>query len=379
MCWLHHENFLPKYINNARVLVWGYNASFSTLVSDKKPSKDRIHHHAQTLVAQLYADRKVGRDGGVNDSPASCLTDMYTLPNTAQLERRVDKPIVFLCHSLGGIIVKRVSRSRRTVLGQRASSFSYQHPRQALSYSTSRTSAKIAHIHSISTCTYGILFFGTPHHGSSKARLLGTLQKLGSIALPQKLSGGHFESDLVSALEEESETLQNVTDYFVPLMKNFQIYFFWEQEKTDLVYTKDYIVDQESAAPSFDDTERSGIAADHSGMVKFDSNTSQGFRSVVAALDRYCEDAATVIRRRWDNAMQTQAEERRREAVEMFGSIPAMNEIASTSQLPRSAPAPSFQGRIEGELQTSGVNSLGNPERQRYGILDEREIVNQKP
>ena len=185
-------------------------------------------------------------------------------------------------------------------------------PTQALSYSNSRSSDRISHIRSIFTCTYGILFFGTPHHGSSNAKLLGTMLKLCSKVLPKQIA--QFESSLVSALKEESETLQNITDYFVPLMKNFCIYFFWEEERTNLGHTKDYIVDKESAAPTFDDTERSGIAADHSGMVKFEDKTSQGFRQVVAALDRYCDDAPSAIKCRWANSMELLAEARRREA-----------------------------------------------------------------
>ncbi|KAF2177491.1 hypothetical protein K469DRAFT_732439 [Zopfia rhizophila CBS 207.26] len=255
VCWLHHPDFLPKYIRNARVLAWGYNGSISALTGDK-PSKDRIHHHAQTL-----------------------------------LERRVDEPIIFICHSLGGIIVKRT-----------------------LSYSNTRNSDKIAHIHTIFTCTYGILFFGTPHHGSPKAHLLRTLQKLASIAVPQRI--GQFESDLVSALEEGSETLQNITDYFVPLMKNFCIYYFWESESADLKYTKERIVSQESAAPIVDATERTGIQADHSGMVKFGEKDSSDFKVVAATLDKYCGEAPDMIRHRWAETMQSLAEQRRREAME---------------------------------------------------------------
>ena len=48
-------------------------------------------------------------------------------------------------------------------------------------------------------------------------------------------------SQLLDALKEGSETLQNITDMFVPLMKQFNIFFFWEQEKTDLGYTQDYV------------------------------------------------------------------------------------------------------------------------------------------
>jgi len=46
---------------------------------------------------------------------------------------------------------------------------------------------------------------------------------------------------LVDALLEGSEVLQNITDMFVPLMKNFRVYFFWEQEKTNLGATLAYV------------------------------------------------------------------------------------------------------------------------------------------
>ncbi|KAF2100840.1 hypothetical protein NA57DRAFT_65198 [Rhizodiscina lignyota] len=269
VCWLHHPDFLPRYITNARVLVWGYNASISSF-KGRMPSSDRIHHHAQTLVAQLCADRR--------------------------LERRQDKPIIFLCHSLGGIIVKR-----------------------ALAYSSSRQSARLENLHSIFTCTYGILFFGTPHRGTSKAQQLAMLQKIASAAVPKLV--GQFDSNLVKALESESETLQNITDHFIPLMKHFSIFFFWEQRKTELGYKKDYVVEKESAAPDFDDTERSGLDADHAGMCQFEDHTSQNFRLVIAALDKYCEEAPEIIGKRWQNSTQALGEQRRREAMDKLRQI----------------------------------------------------------
>lgn len=99
---------------------------------------------------------------------------------------------------------------------------------QAISYSASRKGPRSAHIQSIYTSTYGILFFGTPHHGSSKARLLGNLQRIAQLAIPKKAAD--FETGLVNALEEQSEILQNITDQFTPLMNEFRIYFFWEEE-----------------------------------------------------------------------------------------------------------------------------------------------------
>ena len=49
------------------------------------------------------------------------------------------------------------------------------------------------------------------------------------------------ESQLADALHEGSEVLQNITDMFAPLMKNFRVYFFWEQEKTNLGSTLAYV------------------------------------------------------------------------------------------------------------------------------------------
>lgn len=57
ICWLNHPDFLPKYIQNARVLAWGYNANVSSIIGPT--SSNRILQHAQSLVHQLEADRDV--------------------------------------------------------------------------------------------------------------------------------------------------------------------------------------------------------------------------------------------------------------------------------------------------------------------------------
>lgn len=84
-----------------------------------------------------------------------------------------------------------------------------------------------------------MLSLGTPHQGSDKAKLASTGRKMIDAMVPSKV----FDTDgqLLEALKEGSETLQNVTDMFAPLMKNFRIYFFWEQEKTDFGTTRKYV------------------------------------------------------------------------------------------------------------------------------------------
>jgi len=54
--------------------------------------------------------------------------------------------------------------------------------------------------------------------------------KLGRRLLDAMVPSKVWDTDgqLVDALKEGSETLQNITDQFTPLMKRFHIYFFWE-------------------------------------------------------------------------------------------------------------------------------------------------------
>ena len=178
---------------------------------------------------------------------------------------------------------------------------------------------RLTHIHSIYVCTFAILFFGTPHQGSSKANILGSLQKIASLAIPR--AAIDLESGLVNALEKESEVLQNITDQFAPLMSNFRVFFFWEQEKTDFKYKRDYIVTEASAAPIIDNTERCGIAADHQRMAKFDNPSDQGFRTAIAALRRYAREAPSVIQRRYQRAVSVRRDDRMIEAAELLETI----------------------------------------------------------
>lgn len=141
---------------------------------------------------------------------------------------------------------------------------------------------------------------------------------MASLTIPK--AALEFQSGLVNALEKESETLQNITDQFAPLMPTFRIFFFWEQEKTDLKYKRDYIVDETSAAPILDNTERCGIAADHQRMCKFQSPNDQGYRTAMAALRRYAREASNVIQRRYQRATNLYRDEKLVEAAELLGA-----------------------------------------------------------
>lgn len=72
----------------------------------------------------------------------------------------------------------------------------------------------------------------------------------------------------------------------------------------DLKGTRQFIVDEESAAPTINGVERMGIEADHSGICKFDSENSPGYESVFDAIQRYADNGPPIIAQRWVEEME---------------------------------------------------------------------------
>lgn len=261
--WL--RDLLPEPLNIARVLTFGYDARATSFYGDG--SADRIQQHAQTLVADIQADRS--------------------------LEDCVERPIIFICHGLGGIVVKK-----------------------ALGYSSTRTSNHVEHLHSIFVSTYAVLFFGTPHHGTDKGAWLALAEHNNGLAQGRASN----DSQLLSAIGKDSETLQAITDHFTTIMKQFRIFFFWEEVEMDLCNQKGYVVDETSAAPIIDNTERAGIYANHAEMVRFSDRQTSSYRTVVEALVRYCRHAPSTISRRWQQSKEALARARSNEAFELVGT-----------------------------------------------------------
>jgi hypothetical protein len=267
--WL--RDLLLAKLPEARILTYGYKAD--AVVSHGEGSADRILPHALTLVAELHAHR--------------------------QLTNTTSRPIIFLCHGLGGICVKR-----------------------ALAYSNTSTTKQVQHRRSIFTATYGIMFFGTPHNGMSEAAL-----HFGTSLMPTE---GAL-SQISSVLIKNSATLRDISDQFAPLTKRFAIYLFWEQVETRTMDTKLYIVSQDSADPGWESADRAGIDADHSQMCKFTDENDDGFKLVLSACRRYIERAPRVIRARWNEDRELLAREHKQEAAELIRHDSSMSISRSQS------------------------------------------------
>ncbi|KAL9008964.1 MAG: hypothetical protein Q9173_005966 [Seirophora scorigena] len=290
----------------ARVLVYGYDANVTSFTDGV--SKDKIHNHAETLVADVYANRKRRKAG--------------------------ERPIIWVAHSLGGLVVKR-----------------------ALIHSSEIRGVKIEHLRSVFVSTYGILFLGTPHHGSDVAQWGNRLEWICSVVLPKRVVD--TQPQLIDALKTNNETLQNIDRQFAQLMTRFHIYFFHEGKPTNLKGTLRFIVDETSAAPTAPDVERAVIEADHSRMCKFESESAPGFERVVVGIAGYAEEAPATIAQRWETEKKERSTAIQAEAAELYSSMTLpfagthglIFSAASVKTTPQSDSSSNFEGSSLGRQQ----------------------------
>ncbi|KAL8705747.1 MAG: hypothetical protein Q9201_001142 [Fulgogasparrea decipioides] len=302
----------------ARILVYGYDADVTSFTDGA--SKDKIHNHAEHLVAELVANRRI--------------------------RKVLERPIVWVAHSLGGLVVKR-----------------------ALIHSSEIRGVKTEHLRSIFVSTYAILFLGTPHHGSDIAQWGNRLEWICSVMLPKKVVD--TQPQLVDALKTNNETLQNIDRQFIQIMSYFNIYFFHEGKPTNLKGTLKFIVDETSASPTVQDVERAVIQADHSHMCKFEDENAPGFDLVAEGIQRYAEKAPAKIRRVWER-------EKKERLTAKQGDIEERQaELTSDSVKPT---PPSHTSSFEGSILGRQPKALPSAESQanfdeRYTLED---ITNEK-
>ncbi|KPM37580.1 hypothetical protein AK830_g8999 [Neonectria ditissima] len=240
----------------ANIMVYGYNADVYSKRNDQSASDNFIQQHAQTLVTNLTLYRRS--------------------------EGTFKNPIIWVCHSLGGILVKR-----------------------ALLYSNDLRAAHHEDHRSIYVSTFGLIFLGTPHTGSDGATWGIMLQAMSDAIIPRKF----FESEsvLLRTLKKDNETLANINSHFLDIYQRFHIHMAHENHKTDVKGTKVLIVDANSASPQLPGVTYYGIEATHTGMCKFDGPSAPGYRNISTDIRQWVVDAPAVVQVRWE----VEEEERR--------------------------------------------------------------------
>ncbi|KAK4139467.1 uncharacterized protein C8A04DRAFT_33066 [Dichotomopilus funicola] len=242
--WL--RDFLPQDLRVGRVLVYGYDAPASALFAEDAP--ETIQRMAESFVQELRADR--------------------------HLAGTLRRPIVFICHGFGGVLVKK-----------------------SLVYASTRTAPKVTHLWDRYVSTFAIVFL------SKSAR-----HQVGALF---RIAGDKADLQMPRLVDSD----------FAPLVNQFHLFFFWEELPTRLGPRSALLVDHKSAAPKLDNTETAGIHATHADMCKFASKSTSDYRTVLAALAMYCEKAPSIIARRWRRAEVALKQLRMGEAEEMGGGF----------------------------------------------------------
>ncbi|KUJ07385.1 uncharacterized protein LY89DRAFT_365096 [Mollisia scopiformis] len=226
------QSLLPSKIPNARVLTFGYDA----YVADWRGmvSQNRIGNHSMNLLTSIATFRE---DDDTND-----------------------RPIIFICHSLGGLVCE-----------------------DALSAAARRPER---HLRAIIDCTCGILFLGTPHHGSGLAKWAGMLAVMIGI-LKQT------NPQILAVFEKESEVLARVQDEFHTMVRSrnqerlqpIEITCFFEEIPLPGVGV---VVPKDSAIlPGYIPI---GIHSNHMDMTKFEREDEPGFIAITGELRRWIKE-----------------------------------------------------------------------------------------
>ncbi|KAF1952737.1 TPR-like protein [Byssothecium circinans] len=293
--WL--RDLLPQDLPNARIISWGYDANTHRRSG---VSCQYLFDHARTLVSDLCLERQV-----------------------TQTSRR---PIIFVAHSLGGIIVK-----------------------SALIHSDAARRGALEEHRSIKLSTYGVMFMGTPHQGGSGVALGRLMVNVASVFVAA-------DDRLLQHLERDSEWLQQQLGQYGPISSDFVTKFAFEEYATPTVLGQSFMVVPRASAvvPGVADGESIVIHADHINMVKFGSKSDPGYKTVSGHLRVMAANAGDAIGRRWDT-------EGRVDAVRSNGPIESFTVKFS---VPEVSPVEHFVSRdeeldrIHKELQHGGSRKI---------------------
>ncbi|THW77844.1 hypothetical protein D6D18_09847, partial [Aureobasidium pullulans] len=210
------EEYLAADIPQACVWTYGYNADVIGGLFEAS-SKNSISHH--------------GRDLSV------------------RLEREIDneKPLVFVVHSLGGIILKDAIRRSKIVRDR----------------------------------TRSIVFLGTPHRGSTYAGWGQIASNLARLALQDS------NKRLLESLEVNNEVLDNINDEFktIAFERALKIHSFQESRGiTGMKGLKGKVVDDFSSKLELPLETVESIDANHMQMARYSSRDDEGYRAISGVL-----------------------------------------------------------------------------------------------
>ncbi|KAL9098679.1 MAG: hypothetical protein Q9163_005707, partial [Psora crenata] len=223
------RDLLAKDFPQARIMTlgitlqWGYDSRVMQFFGPV--GQGSIHAHANELNNDLSQERSE--------------------------RHQIFRPLIFFAHSLGGLVVK--SALFRSYL-----EFVSEAPTKDRSAAIERS-------------TVAVVFAGTPHRGSDKAKWAGMATKLASLI--QK----DHSSQLSDALKRGSETLEVLQDWFKKIQDNFHVFTFVEGLPCPKIGN---IVEPESAVINCQHEKRRMIHANHMEMVRFKHGNCNEYKKI---------------------------------------------------------------------------------------------------
>ncbi|KAK7542387.1 WD40 repeat-containing protein [Phyllosticta citribraziliensis] len=216
-------NWLPldSDISQARILTFGYNADFS---SRTPASISNITSFAKELLSEMRRGR--------------C--------SKGELLGIGKVPILFVVHSMGGLVVKKAY-----LLGQ--NDVEYKEIVKSIS---------------------GVVFLSTPHRGTDLAKILNRILSI-SLRSPKG-----FVQDLVKT----STTIEDVNEQFRHIAPKLLIYSFYETLATAIGPTKIKILEKESSVLGYPSEISIPLDADHHDVCKFSSPRDKNYTTVLNTL-----------------------------------------------------------------------------------------------
>ncbi|KAL0778440.1 hypothetical protein CaCOL14_006093 [Colletotrichum acutatum] len=175
------KDWLPNEagFKHVRIHSFGYNSDWTT----RKDSRLTVHDFGQALLADLH--------------------------NSPCLRKNGDTPIVFISHSMGGLVAKKA----------------YLIATRDPNYET------------IGKRIHTMLFLGTPHRGADSA----------SVARLLRQSAGYGSKAFLDDLIPGSGTLDQINDEFRHICHNINLWSFFESLPMSFGPTSSFVVEKESA------------------------------------------------------------------------------------------------------------------------------------
>lgn len=234
------KHWLPDEadFSTARIMTYGYNAHFS---SKKEQTSMTLNDFANDLLFRMRYDEETE-------------------------ERLGQVPIVFVAHSMGGLVFKKACKLNRLYA-------SYCHLSDFILVIHGQANEEYKDIISK---VKAVLFLGTPHRGTDLADILNKVLSSSMF--------GHSPKDYVQELTKRSPTIDEMNEQFRHHASKLKIFSFYETLTTTVGPVKTLILEKQSSVLGYQHETPQPLVANHHDVCKFSSPDDPNYQSVKGAL-----------------------------------------------------------------------------------------------